>query len=294
MTSRHPARPGAPGAAYLFAGAAILLAAAVFIAIWRGRFEPERAVPAASSRPTDPPAPAATSAPARAKLPTRGPKTAADAIVGAPRGSVEPTLGGTYRPPEILEGSEPAFRVSAFDGVYRTRRFARFGVRPDQARLFVDGRYVGIADDWDDWGGGRTLEFSREGSHRVRLELPGYRTLRLEIVASPGAKEETVEIGDSLVRESRVEYPKIPKVDDRTVGPVEFAVDPANAQVAEGEKVFGRASSYGPGSPLRLSGPMVHDLVISAPGRRPKTVRILVAGNAGRDRAKVKGELKKE
>jgi hypothetical protein len=38
----------------------------------------------------------------------------------------------------------------------------------------------------------------------------------------------------------------------------------------------------------------VHDLVLSAPGHRQKLVRILVAGNAGRDRAKVSARLKSE
>jgi len=39
---------------------------------------------------------------------------------------------------------------------------------------------------------------------------------------------------------------------------------------------------------------MVHDLVLSAPGYKPKTVRVLVAPNAGKDVAKVNEKLKKE
>jgi len=178
--------------------------------------------------------------------------------------------------------------------VYRTRRFARLSVSPDQARIFLDGRYVGIADDWDDYGGGKTLEIGREGIHRVKLELPGHRTMHLEIVVTPAAKADTVDIGDELKRKSKVPFPKIPKTDDRTVGPVEFMVDPPDAQISEGGRALGSASSFGPVSPLRLSGPMAHDLVLSAPGRKPRTVRILVASNAGRDVAKVKVELKKE
>jgi hypothetical protein len=104
-----------------------------------------------------------------------------------------------------------------------------------------------------------------------------------------------VDIGDELKRESKVPFPKIPKVDDRTVGPVEFIkVDPPDAVVSDGDKVLGPASSFGSGSPLRLNGPKVHDLVVSASGRKSKTIRILVAGNADRDVAKVKAELKRE
>ena len=128
----------------------------------------------------------------------------------------------------------------------------------------------------------------------MRLELPGHRTVHLEIIVTPGAGEDTVDVGDELKRESRVPFNKIPKLDDRTVGPVEFHVDPPDAEISEGDRVLGRASSFGPGSPLRLSGPKAHDLVLAAPGRKPVTVRILVASNADRDIAKVKETLKKE
>jgi len=82
------------------------------------------------------------------------------------------------------------------DNVYRTRRYAKFGVSPDQARMYVDGRYVGIADDWDDRGGGRKYEFTREGTHRVRFELPGHRDLNIDILVSPGASDDTADVGD--------------------------------------------------------------------------------------------------
>ena len=180
------------------------------------------------------------------------------------------------------------------DRVYRTRRFAKFSVSPDQARVSLDGRYIGIADDWDDHGGAKTLEVPREGTHRVRLELPGYRTINLELVATPSANDETVDIGDELKRESKADYPKIPKLDDRTVGPVEFSVTPPDAEISEGGRILGPASSFGPGSPLHLSGPSVHDLNLTAPGRKPRRLRILVTSNAGREVAKIKLELKKD
>jgi len=180
------------------------------------------------------------------------------------------------------------------DNLYRTRRYAKFSVSPDQARIFLDGRYVGIADDWDDRGGGKTLEIPRDGTHRVRLELPGYRTLNLDIIGTPSASDETVDINDELKRESKVPYPKIPKVDDHTVGPVELQVDPPDAMVSEGSRTLGPASAFGPASPLVLKGPMVHDLVLTAPGRKPKTLRILVASSADREKATVKVTLKNE
>ncbi len=297
---------------YLLGAGAVLLAAAILIAIWRRTSppaesgaapEPPAAIPTAIRvEPTavavEAPAPVETMEP----LPTRGPREAAAASVGAPRSGYDAaprrptasTRADRAQPPR-LEASEPSIPAGPpADKVYRTRRFAKFGVSPDQARIFLDGRYVGVADDWDDHGGGKTLEIGREGSHRVRLELPGHRSMQLEVVVNSGADDETVDIGDELKKESKVPFTKIPKLDDRTVGPVEFTVDPPDAEISEGGRVVGRASSFGPGSPLRLTGPMAHDLVLSAPGRKSRTVRILVASNADRDVAKVKETLKKE
>ncbi|HTD51417.1 MAG TPA: PEGA domain-containing protein, partial [Thermoanaerobaculia bacterium] len=248
----------------------------------------------------------------------RGPEVAADAIVGAPR-IVTPGRGSPRRtltalaeqaagsrsvsagrpappvaPPRASDGETPSSGAPSLDNVYRTRRYAKFSVSPDQARIYLDGRYVGIADDWDDRGGGKTLPIGREGTHHVRLELPGYRTLRIDVVAAAAAGDETVDIGDELKQESKTPYPKIPKLDERTVGPVEFQVDPPDAILSEGSRTLGSASSFAAGTPLRLSGPAVYDLVLSAPGRKARTVRILVAENAGSDVAKVKVSLKKE
>ncbi|MDQ6894871.1 MAG: hypothetical protein M3167_19630, partial [Acidobacteriota bacterium] len=219
---------------------------------------------------------------------TRGPRpTPAVTRMAAAAAAAPPSESAA----ETRASREPAGIV---DNVYRTRRFAKFGVSPDQARMYVDGRYVGIADDWDDRGGGRKYEFAREGTHRVRFELPGHRDLNVEILVSPSAPDDTADVGDELKRESRVPYSKLGSIEDRTVGPVVFEVLPPDATITEGSRPLGPASAFGPSSPLRLSGPMVHDLVLSAPGRKPKTVRILAGPSAEKPQAKVKVELKKE
>jgi hypothetical protein len=178
------------------------------------------------------------------------------------------------------------------DNVYRTRRYAKFSGSPEQARIYVDGRYAGIVDDWDDRGGGRTLPIQGLGAHRVRLELPGYRTVNLDVIVTPEADDDTVEIDDELDRRSKVEYPKLKSPSDRTEGPVVFQVVPADAVVSDGTRALGAASSYGAASPLELHGPTVHDLTLSAPGYETRAVRILVSPNAGREKALVKVELK--
>jgi hypothetical protein len=167
----------------------------------------------------------------------------------------------------------------------------RFTSSPDQARLYVDGQYVGIADDWDNRGGGRAFELGKPGTHYVRMELPGYRTktLQIDVVANAG---DSISIDEELDRYDRTPYEKLPAVYDRTTSEVEFSVEPPDAGVSEEGRALGPASSFGPASPLKLPGPAVHDIMLSAPGRKPKLVRILVAGNAGKDRAKVVEKLK--
>jgi len=187
--------------------------------------------------------------------------------------------------------SSAAARPTRVDKVYETRGSVRFTSSPEQARLYVDGRYVGIADDWDNRGGGRALELEKDGTHYVRMELPGYRPMNLQIDVTPDG-DDSVSIDEELERRERLPYEKLPAVYDRTTSEVEFEITPADAGVSEDGKALGAASDFGPASPLKLSGPRVHDLMLSAPGYKPRLVRILVAPNAGKPRAKVSEKLK--
>src|SRR5262249_44958147 len=147
-----------------------------------------------------------------------------------------------------------------FDGVYRTSHAMKFQISPDQARLYVDGRYVGTADDWDDHGGGLAFPFSRVGTHRVRASLPGFRDLNLQIVVSSAADHQTDSAGDELKRISKESYPKIPKVNYATQGRLFFASTLAGAQVSVDDQPAEPVERHGEGSePLRLTGPMVHE-----------------------------------
>jgi len=316
-----PPSPRSSGPAYLIGAALLVLAAALFLWVWKFGFArgekiaSVREIPTqAAPTPREVAAAVETPVPTAPILPTRGPEAAADIVVGAPRivtpqvsrrarTAVAPESASTpSRPVEqaALPAAPPpapearAASTTPPDGVYRTRKFAKFSVSPDQARIYLDDRYVGIADDWDDRGGGKTLPVGREGTHHVRLELPGYRTMRLDLIATPGAGDDTVDIDGELQRESSLPFPKIPKLDDRTTAAVLFQADPPDATVSEGSKTLGTASSFTTDAPLRLTGPGAHDLVLAAPGRVSKTVRILVTENAGRDVAKVKVTLKKE
>ncbi len=296
----------------LLAAAAVLVAGVLLL---RDRGQPEPATRAPAPQPGVAPAPS----PAVEKqgatpelagtpidLPTPGPNEAADATVGAPRvldtnrrrRSPMPPPPAPAPPEERVAVVEPPRAAAAdkpdrIDAAFSTRRRVRFTSSPEQARLYVDGRYIGIADDWDNRGGGRELELEKSGTHYVRMELPGYRTMHFQIDVAPEG-DDSVSIDEELERNSRVPYEKLPSVYDRTTGAVEFLVHPSDAVVSEGGRSLGPASSFDPGSPLELKGPKVHDLVLSAPGYKPRLVRILVCGNAGRDRARVEEKLKSE
>jgi hypothetical protein len=98
-----------------------------------------------------------------------------------------------------------------------------------------------------------------------------------------------------MERFDRMAYERLPAPADRTTGAVEFAIEPPDATVSEGARTLGAATNFGPASPLELKGgPAVHDLVLSAPGYKSKLVRILVAPNAGKDRARVRETLRRQ
>src|SRR5450755_2893241 len=207
-----PSASSRGGVLYLFGVAAVLLALAIVLLVWgRSRTAadlvaagPTPAAAAASAPIRVPTAAAPEVSPTLGPLPTAGPAGAADAVVGAPRivspgATSAPTRAPRAAPTAIRAAPAPASPEASAgesragrdhdrdrdregsgpvpDNVYRTRRFGKFGVSPDQARMYVDGRYVGIADDWDDRGGGRKFEFHRDGTHHVRFEMPGYRDL---------------------------------------------------------------------------------------------------------------------
>ncbi len=316
-----PSRRGALAA--LLAGIAVVAALALLLTRDR-RPAPQPAPPPppgaleVAAGPTA--APAATPAgeitpaaePTPVVLPSPGPGEAADATVGAPRLAETPrprtTAVAKARPrpsaiptpaQERIAAAEPpqppraaaSIRPDRVDAVYETRATVRFTSSPEQARLYLDGRYIGIADDWDNRGGGRALDLGKSGTRYVRMELPGYRPMTLQIDVLPDA-DDSVSIDEELERRSRAPYERLPAVTDRTTGAVEFAVDPPDAGVSEDGKALGPASDFGPGSPLKLAGPAVHDLMLSSPGKKPRLVRILVADNAGKDRAIVKEKLK--
>lgn len=108
-------------------------------------------------------------------LPTAGPVVQATAPAPAPT-PTEPPVVATFH----------------------CSRGADFNVSPEDAHITIDGKDIGIADDWDNAGGGRTYVFASPGTYFAKLSLRGHRTAWVKIVVSPEAKTRIADIDTSL------------------------------------------------------------------------------------------------
>lgn len=90
---------------------------------------------------------------------------------------------GWYYPPYYGYGGY--YRPYGYD--YPSAEWARIDtdVDPEEARVYLDGRYIGIADDFDGWPDRLYL---KPGRYRLEFRLEGYEPLVVEVDARPGMK----------------------------------------------------------------------------------------------------------
>jgi serine/threonine-protein kinase len=177
------------------------------------------------------------------------------------------------------------------------RRFLKLDVSPNQARVYLDGRYIGIGDDWDDAGGGSLLAFNVEGTHRLRICAPEYRDLLVELIVRSTATDDKVTIDRSLEKgtpdgptgpEGKLKRPSY-----RTVRAAVFNVEPPDALVTVNGRELGPASKWAK-EDLHFADMAVYEVLLSASGYESKSFRILVSPTAGEVRANVKEKLKRK
>jgi hypothetical protein len=175
-------------AAILGVGLALIVLAAV---IPRGA-----QAPAETAAGVTPPSPETTAA---AVAPTAAPVAeAAEPVSPEEAPLAPPAETDTVRavvPP--ASGFKPP-ASARMSGVFETRRGAEFHISPEEATVWIDGRRLGKADDWDGAGGGRTYYFRRPGTYYARFASPGHRTTWVRIVVRGGAAEEIVDIDTNL------------------------------------------------------------------------------------------------
>ena len=303
-----PKKKGVPAivlAGGLLAAAAIVLGA---LSLSRGS-EKEggatalpTAAPAASAPAQQPPA----FVPASASVsPAAGPSVA---VVETPAAGISPAAvpakKARTKPTVALEAPAPGAAASKpvnpsqkpADLTVTIRRFLKLDISPSQARVYLDGRYIGISDDWDDAGGGSLLAFNLEGTHRLRLCAPEYRDLLVDLIVRSTATDDKVTIDRSLEKgtpdgptgpEGKLKRPSY-----RTVRAAVFNVEPPDALVTVNGHELGPASKWAK-EDLQFADMAVYEVLLSAPGYESKSFRILVGPTAGEVRAKVKDKLKR-
>jgi hypothetical protein len=301
--------PGAAKAPPYLALAAVLGLAIAAAAAFLFRSPPKSGEGGTASAPapkasTQEPAPLASTA-------STGSIKVVETPVATPPASGEPSPVPTRRPrvrPAAAAGSAvaasggpssgpvPAPTARPADLSYAVKRLVKINVSPGQARVFLDGKCIGISDDWDGAGGGALLSFNVEGNHRLRFTYPGHRDLHVDLAVKSNAVDDRIEI-DTEMQKGAPEGPtgpegKFRRPRYRTVRPANFSVEPADATVSVNGRELGPASKWAK-EDLIFADQAVYDVTLSAPGYEPLTVRVLSAPTAGEVRAVIKEKLKK-
>jgi serine/threonine-protein kinase len=243
--------------------------------------------PAPTPLPEPPPtalAGSATPVAGRTPVPTRTPRPKPTATV-TPLPTATPTSTPTPTP------------LVRPDATYITRRFVKMNVSPAQARVFLNGRYIGIADDWDDSGGGALLTFVNEGRVRLRLAYPGRKDTLVDIVVAGNAVEDRVEVDRDLEKGTPTGPTgpdgKVPRPDYQTASLARLAVEPPYATVSVEGREMGPASRFLEAD-MQFKEQGVYDVYLTAPGYQTRKVRVLVSLATGKERAVIREKLKKQ
>jgi hypothetical protein len=241
-------------------------------------------------------APSTPAGPAVAVVETPAPELA-PSPVPTKKARVKPTVVAEAPAAAPVVAPKPAKPAQkAADLTVTIRRFLKIDVSPSQARIFLDGRYIGISDDWDDAGGGSLLAFNLEGAHRIRICAPDYRDLLVDLIVRSTATDDKVTI-DRPLEKGTPDGPtgpegKFKRPNYRTVRDAVFNVEPPDALVTINGREIGPASKFSK-EDLQFADMAVYEVLLTAPGYEPKSLRILVSPTAGEVRANVKEKLKK-
>ena len=252
---------------------------------------PASKVPGETGASTAGPAVAVVETPARGASPTVAP-TKKDRVkpTAAPQEATAVAAAVPTAPPKA-PAQKPA------DLTVTVRRFLKLDLSPNQARVYLDGRPIGISDDWDDAGGGSLLAFNLEGTHRLRICAPGYHDLLVDLIVQSTATDDKVTINRSLEKgtpdgptgpawlpEGKLKHPNY-----RTMRDAVFNVEPPDAMVSVNGREVGPASK----KDFQFVEMAVYEVLLTAPGYESKSLRVLVGPAAGEVRANIKEKLKK-
>jgi hypothetical protein len=95
---------------------------------------------------------------------------------------VQPFYGAYYGPYYGSHFYDPYYRPYAYHRDPYETSAVRLKVKPSDARVFVDGGYVGTVDDFD--GAFQQLDL-KPGRHEISVKRAGYVTRRFRVYAAP-------------------------------------------------------------------------------------------------------------
>lgn len=116
--------------------------------------------------------------------------------------STPPPVVGVEPPTATPVPPTPTPTTPPIAAVFECQKAANFGVSPDAAEVTIDGKLLGIADDWDGFGGG-PYEFPHPGTYLVKLSLAGYQTAWVQVVVKSSAEDEVVTVDTELEKEKK-------------------------------------------------------------------------------------------
>lgn len=171
-------------------------------------------------------------------------------------------------------------------------RAIRLAVEPSQARVFLDGRFVGTAQDWNGESAGSDLVLAGDGSHTVRIAHPGRRDVVIEVAVQ--RKAPPVGLVRLLLQAGKPWGSTGPRgvlgaPEQSCRGAIRLDVAPASARVTVDGRLAGEAASFSQ-TDLHLGDVGVYSVTLAA-GKRRRTVRIRVSPDAPDEVAVVRAEL---
>jgi hypothetical protein len=151
-------------------------------------------------------------------------------------------------------------------------------ITPGQARVFLDGRALGVASDWDDRSGGAALGFRKPGKYQLRFTYPGRRDLLVAVTSGGKGAPALVRLVEELPEGLRSAVPpgELPPPDLRTAGALRFDVQPPDALVSLDGRALGPASRWSDAD-LSVPSPGVHEVRLSAKGRETAVLRVVAS-----------------
>ena len=122
-------------------------------------------------------------------------------VMATPTQAFAPVVWATATSvPWVPPTEEPptATPTPPIEKVFTCQKGAKFNVSPEDAEVWIEGKKIGTADDWDDMGGGKVFDFPKPGTYYVRLTLKGYKTAWVKIVVKSDADKEVANVDTEL------------------------------------------------------------------------------------------------